>query len=277
MQAAMRTMKASSAKYRCEDGGAMNTNDTDGKRLLEPIQTPGYVHIPHLRKKLKWLYGHHPFVNAQRKLAQAMRVAPSTLSTWLNGTKYNDPRTVAPLNPDSIPTKRFRSFVAIWGLPQAVLEIEDLTEFKNALATFEAGRGAWEKMVRAVPDDDSIEIIANVSRGIIDPDDEEDPGIPQFNILDEIMIRVPNPGLRHGLMLLQDRFGWSCLRPNVRWKETEIGDLLIFPRQIPTEPPRFACLDTVGAVHRVLVIFVEEALPTEVLDVLLTHQSMSAA
>ena len=46
---------------------------------------------------------------------------------------------------------------------------------KSALATFEAGRSAWEKLVRAVPDGDYIEIIANGNRGIIDPDDEEDP------------------------------------------------------------------------------------------------------
>jgi hypothetical protein len=249
----------------------MNGNDASGKRLLEPAYTPGYVHISHLRKKLKWLYGYHPFVNAQYKLAQALHVAPATLSTWLNGMQYDDPRTVAPVNPDSIPVKHFRSFVDIWGLPQAVLEIEDLTEFKNVLATFEAGRSAWEKLVRAVPDDDRIEIIANINRGIIDPDDEEDPGILQFGAGGEILIRAANPGLRHGLMLLQDRFGWSCLRPNARWKETEIGDSLIFPRQIANEPPRFARLDTVGGVHRVLAIFVAEPPAAGVLDILLTR------
>jgi len=34
---------------------------------LEPVFTAGYVHVLHLREKLRWLYGHHPFVNAQYK------------------------------------------------------------------------------------------------------------------------------------------------------------------------------------------------------------------
>jgi hypothetical protein len=249
----------------------MNKSDKGGKRVLEPIHTPGYVHVPHLRKKLRWLYGYHPFINAQYKLAQAMHVAPATLSTWLNGTQYDDPHTVAPANPDSIPTRHFRSFVDIWGLPQAVLEIADLTEFKNALASFEADRSAWEKLVRAVPDDDSIEVIANTNRGIVDPDDEADPGILQFDASDEILIRAANPGLPHGLMLLQDRFGWSCLRPNTRWKETKIGNYFVFPRQIENEPLRFARLDTVGGVHRVLIIFVAGSLPGGLLEILLTR------
>jgi hypothetical protein len=149
-----------------------------------------------------------------------------------------------------------------------VLEIEDLNEFRNALDTFEIRRSAWEKLVRDAPDDESIEIISNLERGIIDPDDMEDPGILKFRPGDDIMIRVTNPGLRHGLMLLQDRSGWSCLRPTVLWKETAIGDLLVFPRQIPDEPPRFARLDMVGGVHRVLAIFVNEPLPSEVFDIL---------
>jgi hypothetical protein len=249
----------------------MNRNDASGKRLLQPAYTAGYVHIPHLRKKLKWLYGSHPFIDTQYKLAQALGIAPATLATWLNGTQFDDGRTVAPLNPDSIPVKRFRKFVDIWGLPQAVLESEDLTEFKTALATCEAGRSAWEKLVRAVPDGDYIEIIANGNRGIIDPDDEEDPGILQFGPSDEILIRLANPGLRHGVMLLQDRFGWSSLCPNMRFKETEAGETLVFPRQIASEPPRFARFDTVAGVHRVVVIFIAEPLPAGVLDILLTR------
>jgi hypothetical protein len=249
----------------------MNNRSGGGRKVLEPVYTAGYVHVPHLRKKLRWLYGNHPFVNAQYKLAQAMRVSPATLSTWLNGAQYNDPNTVAPANPDSIPARHFRNFVDIWGLPQAVLEIEDLTEFRNALATFEAGRSAWDKLVRAVPDDDSIEIIANVRRGIVDPDDEDDPGILQFDASDEILVRVANPGLMYGLMLLQDRFGWSCLLPNPRWREMKAGEFLIFPRQIANEAPRFARLDSVGGVHRILAIFLAEPLSGSVLEILLTR------
>jgi transcriptional regulator with XRE-family HTH domain len=250
----------------------MNDNyETRGKRLLEPVYTPGYVHIPQLRKKLRWLYAHHPFVTAQYKLARALGVAPATLSTWLNGMRYDDPHTVAPANPDSIPIKYFHAFVDIWGIPAAVLEIEDFVEFKNALATLESGRGAWEKMVRSIPDGVDIEIISSAVRGVVDPDDEEDPSILQFRTNDEILIRAANPGLSHGVMLLQDRFGWSCLRPNRRWKETKVGEFLIFPRQISDEAPRFARLDAVGGLHRVLVLFLADPPTSGVLDVLQTR------
>jgi hypothetical protein len=227
------------------------------------------MHLPRLREKLEWLYGYHPFVNTQYQLASELKVSPATLSTWLNGTRYTDPRTVATVNPDSIPIKHYRSFLDIWGLPGSLLEIEDLTEFKNALATFEAGRGPWEKLIRALPDDESIEIVANAQRGIVDPEDEEDPGIVQLHAGDEILLRVPNPNRRHAVMLLQDRIGWSSLRPNPRWVETLADGDIVFPRQGAEGAPRFARLDMVGGVHRVLVIFTDDPLPAGVLDILM--------
>src|SRR5258708_4389370 len=58
-------------------------NDEElGKRELDPKYTRGYVHIPHLRDKLPWLYSLHPTVDAQYKLARTLRVAPAQLSTW---------------------------------------------------------------------------------------------------------------------------------------------------------------------------------------------------
>lgn len=247
----------------------MKNNNAHGKRLLEPTYTPGYVHIPHLRKKLRWLYAHHPFVNAQYKLARALGVAPATLSTWLNGTQYDDAHTVAPVNPDSIPIKHFPAFMDLWGVPRAVLELEELADFKNALDTVESGRGAWEKMLISVPDSESIEIISNANRGIIDPDDEADPNVPQFLANDEILIRAANPGLFHGILLLQDRFGWSCLRPSRHAKETAVSEVLIFPRQNAEGPARFARFDAVGGVHRVIAIFLSDPPSESVLDILL--------
>ena len=241
------------------------------RRELEPLHTKGYVHLPHLREKLEWLYGYHPFVNTQYQLASELKVSPATLSTWLNGTRYTDPTTVATVNPDSIPIKHYRSFLDIWGLPGPILEIEDLTEFKNALATFEAGRGPWEKLVRAVPDDESIEIITNAQRGLVDPEDEEDPGIVQLHAGDEIMLRARHPDARHAVMLLQDRVGWSSLRPNPRWRETEVEGEVLFPRQPSDGAARFARLDMVGGVHRVMVIFTEDPLPAAVLEILLAR------
>ena len=241
------------------------------KRRLEPVHTPGYVHIPQLRKKLKWLYAHHPFVTAQYKLAQALGVAPATLSTWLNGTQYDDAHVVAPVNPDSIPIKHFGAFVDLWGVPAAILEIEDIAAFKDALATAESGRGAWEKMVMSVPDSESIEIVANANRGIVDPDDEDDPSALQFCPNDEILIRVANPGLAHGILMLRDRFGWSCLRPNQRWQETGVGEFLIFPRQIAEGSSRFARLDAVGGPHRIVAIFLAEPPSRSVLDTMLAR------
>jgi hypothetical protein len=250
----------------------MNKDVTRGKKVLPAVFGSDYVHIPHLRKKLKWLYGRNLEVDTQYKLAEAMDVSPATMTKWLQGTEFEDDRTIAPLNPESIPVKKFRRFVEIWGLPETVLLLEDLTEFRDVLAKFQAGHSAWDKFVDAAADSDCIEIIANDSkRGIIDPDDEEYSGILHFEPNDEILIRVANPGLRHGIMLLQDRFGWTCLRPSVRWKETEIGDTAVFPRQIANEAPRFARLDTVGGVHRVLVIFIAEPLPASVLDILLAR------
>jgi hypothetical protein len=249
----------------------MNQKSGVDRRELEPINTRGYMHVPHLREKLGWLYGYHPFIKTQYMLADELHVAPATLSTWLNGTRYTDTKTIATTNPDSIPTKHFRSFVDLWGLPAAVLEIEDMAEFRNALATFESGRSPWEKLVRSLPDDKTIDIVVNGKRGLIDPDDEEDKGIIHLRSGDGLLLRVPNPGLRHGALLMEDRLGWSCLRPNPRWIETAVRTELVFPRQLGDGVPRFATLDSVGGIHRIVAIFADEAFPSGVTDILMSR------
>src|SRR5262249_20073952 len=112
-------------------------DEVPDKRKLDPRFTRGYVHIPHLRDKLPWLYSVHPTVDSQRKLARALRVAPAQLSTWLNGVRYSDARSIAAVNPDSIPIKHFQSFIDIWGLPTEILEVDDLAEFPTAIPPFQ--------------------------------------------------------------------------------------------------------------------------------------------
>jgi hypothetical protein len=246
-------------------------NDEErGLRELDPKFTRGYVHIPHLRDKLPWLYSLHPTVDTQYKLARALRVAPAQLSTWLNGVRYNDARTTGAVNPDSIPIKHFQSFVDIWGLPAEILEVDDLAQFRSAIQHFEGGRGAWDKLLRAVPDDDdAIEIIPeSAARGLVDPDDEEDAGIARFPVGERVMLKVAARGFRHGMMLEQDRAGWVGLRPNSRWPQTELTGDLIFPHPQADQPQRFARLEGVG-LHRILVIFTDEPLPAPVLELLL--------
>lgn len=240
-----------------------------GKKQIEPTFTKGYTHIPRLREKLNWLYGHHPFIKTQEKLAKELHVSPATLSTWLNGTRYTDTKTVATSNPDSIPTKHYRGFLDLWGLPAAVLEIDDIGEFRNALGTFEAGRSPWEKLIRALPDDETIEIIANAERGIIDPDEEDEKGIVHLRANDEIMLRIVNPGLRYGVLLSQDRNGWSTLLPNSRQTNASVDSALIFPRQNERSQTRYAALDGILGVHRIVAIFTSEPLPSGVMDILL--------
>jgi hypothetical protein len=243
-------------------------DERGGKKTLQPKFTKGYSHIPQLREKLRWLYGYHPIVKTQYQLAKELNISAGTLSTWLTGINYKDAVSVAPQNPDCIPTKHYRAFIDIWGLPAAILEMEDVAEFKNALATFESGRGPWEKFILSLPDDSSVEIVVNREKGLIDPEDKADQGVLQLLAGDEIMLRIVNPGLKHGLLLMQDRFGWSSLRPNSRWTATEVDAEFIFPRQVEGSAARFAELDTVGGMHRALAIFTREMLPGSALDVL---------
>jgi hypothetical protein len=253
-------------------GAAMSRNDHSddrSKRTLEPIHTRGYKHIPHLRDKLPWLFGLHPFIKRNYELARELHVSPATLSTWLNGVRFSDARTIAPANPDSIPIEHFRSFVDLWGLPADVLDLEDLDEFRRTIEHFELGRGAWERLVRAVPDDTRIEIIVeDATRGLVDPDEEEELGIPHFNVGARIMLRIASAGLRHGALLEQDRSGWLSLRPNPRWTETNVDGQMIFPRQHADGPPRFARLEGPG-LHRLLAVFTDEPLPVGVLEILM--------
>jgi hypothetical protein len=235
-----------------------------GKRPLDPVFTRNYKHIPHLREKLPWLCSLHPFIRRNYEVARELHVVPATFSKWLNGDEFG-------VNPDTIPIEHFRDFLDLWGLPAEILDIEDMAEFRSAIEHFEVGRGPWEKLVRAVPDDIRIEIVAeSATRGIVDPDEEEEAGIPRLSVGERIMLRVAALGLRHGAMLEYDRSGWVSLRPNPRWPETATEGVMIFPRQHPQGPPRFARLEGAG-LHRILVILTDEPLAGGVLDILMSR------
>ncbi len=184
--------------------------------------------------------------------------------------RHSDARTIAAVNPDSIPIKHFQSFVDIWGLPTEILEVTDLAEFRSAIQHFEGGRGAWDKLLRAVPDDDdAIAIIPeSASRGLVDPDDEQDAGLIRFPIGERLVLKVAAQAFRHGIMLEQDRLGWTSLRPNSHWLPTELNGELVFPRQLPDQSARFARLEVPG-LHRILVILSATPLPAPVLELLL--------
>ena len=242
-------------------------NQQRGANASEPRFTAKYVHIPQLREKLERLYGHHPTIKTQYELARELDVAPSTLSAWLSGVRYGP--GVAPVNPNSIPARHFRRFKGIWGVPEKVLQAEDIREFGTALDTLDAGRSRWDSLVRALPDDAKLEIVANRARGIRNRDGDEEGALLHLGIGDEIMLRVGDPGLPHGLMLLQDRSGWASLRPTARLPTTEIDGAMVFPRQYAQAPPRFAEIESPTGMHRALAIFTAEPLPAGALDILL--------
>ena len=135
--------------------------------LNKPIFTPGYVHIPNLRRKLEWLYARHHSIKSQNKLAAALGVSASTLSGWLTGTRRKDGYLLSEFfNPDSIPTKSYHAFVSLWGVPEDVLLIEDIPAFREALSSSESGPGPWDDLMLSLPDDRGIEIVVNATRGI---------------------------------------------------------------------------------------------------------------
>jgi transcriptional regulator with XRE-family HTH domain len=254
----------------------MNPSEGGKRRELEPTHTKGYVHVPLLREKLGWLYGWHPLVKTQYLLAREMGVSPATLSSWLNGRRYSDTRNVAVVDPDSIPKKYFQQFLDVWPLTEDTMQAADLAQFKSALQDSKVDRHPWERLVGELVDDERIEIVANVTRGLIDPDETDADGIPQFRPGDGIALRVKNPNLRHGVMLLQDRTGWSSLRPTPKARGTEIDGDLIFPRQLAAAPVRFAHLDATIGMHRVLVVLMDDALPPDVINILLARPVDSA-
>ncbi len=240
-----------------------------GKREIKPIFTRGYKHIPHLKEKLLWLYGFLPGIQTQRDHAAVMGVSPAAFSTWINGSVFKDGAgNTARANPESVPAKYYGKFVKSCGLPAEILELEDPAEFKTALDHFKSRPDGWDKLIAGLGDDERIEIIAeNATRTLVDPDEEEVDGIPRYHVGERIMVRVAIPGWHHGLLLEEDRGGWVALRPNSRLTDTALDGPLLFPRQEPNRPPRFARLDGVG-LHRVLVILTKAVLPRGALDVI---------
>ncbi len=239
------------------------------KREIKPIFTKGYKHIPHLKEKLLWLYGFLQEIQSQREHAAFLGVSPAAFSTWVNGSLFKDGAgNAARANPESIPAKYFPKFAKSCCLPTEILELADLAEFKAALDHVEVYASGWNKLVAGLPDDARIEIIAeNATRTLVDPEEEEIDGVPQYRVGDRIMVRVINEGWRHGLLLEEDRGGWIALRPNARMADTALDGALLFPRQAPDRPPRFARLDGVG-LHRVVVILTKTALPAGALELI---------
>ena len=240
------------------------------RRGIKPIFTKGYKHVPHLKEKLLWLYGFLQGIACQRDHAAAIGVSPAAFSTWINGSLFKDDAgNAARANPESIPARYYAKFVRSCGLPAEVLELPDMVEFKTALEHFDGQSGSWAKLVGSLCDDDRIEIIAeNATRTLVDPDEEEVDGVPRYRVGDRIMVRVGNQGCRYGLLLEEDRGGWVALQPSPRTPEAALEGPLLFPRQVPGKPPRFARLDGVG-LHRVVVVLTKTALPAGVLDVIM--------
>lgn len=247
-----------------------NASAVSIRRGIKPIFTKGYKHVPNLKEKLLWLYGFLQGIECQRDHAAAIGVSPAAFSTWINGSLFKDSAgNAARANPESIPAKYYGKFVRSCGLPAEVIELPDLDEFKTALEHFDSQSGSWTKLVASLPDDDRIEIIAeSTTRTLVDPDEEHVDGLPRYRVGDRIMLRVASDGWRYGLLLEEDRGGWTALRPNPRAPEAALEGPLLFPRQIPGKPPRFARIDGVG-LHRVVVVLAKTALPSGVLDVIL--------
>jgi hypothetical protein len=238
---------------------------TGDKRRATPreVITPRHVRIPKFKEKLELLFRYHPFIRRQYEFCEEVGVSAATGSTWINPPP--DPDGVF-VNPGTVPAKHFNTVANVFGVPGPVLLMEDLAEFEKTLATFESGRGAWEKLVRALPNDDKIEIIVNEEKRIIDPDDDEDDhGLLRVRNGDEIFIRVANPSLKHAALLQRHPDGWSSLRPTRRTKDTDVEEMLIYPRPRPDGTPRFALIEGSG-VHQVLAIFTRDPLPTRIID-----------
>lgn len=231
--------------------------------------TPGFMHIPHLREKLRWLYARHPTVKTQSKLSSALDISASTLSDWLTGTRRKDGMTVPGFNPDSIPTKYYRSFIELWGVPEEILLIEDIAAFRQGLARCDGEPSPWDDLFAALPDDSDIQIVKHVTRGLSNPDIEGDPNLPTLRTGEEIMLRVANPGMAHATLLLHDRSGWSCLRPTPSRPETRAEESVVFPRQADQAAPKFAKIQDPTGLHRILAIFTKQPLPSEILSALL--------
>jgi hypothetical protein len=240
------------------------TGRPDKKRdVLREVITPRHVRIPRFKEKLELLFRYHPFIRRQYEFCEEVGVSAATGSTWINPPPDADGVFV---NPGTVPAKHFNSVANVFGVPGPVLLMEDLAEFEKALATFESGRGAWEKLVRALPNDDKVEIIVNEEKRIVDPDeDDEDRGLLRVRNGDEIFIRVTNPTLKHAILLQRDPDGWSSLRPTRRAKDTEVEGALIYPRANPAGMPRFAIVEGSG-VHQVLAIFTRDPLPGWITD-----------
>lgn len=242
------------------------------KREIKPIFTKGHKHIPHLKEKLLRLYGGFlPGIRTNRDHAAAVGVSPATFATWLTGALYKDAAgNIARANPESIPFKYYRKFVETCGFPAEILETADLKEFESKLDYFDTSSGGgWSKLVDGLPDNENIEMIAeNATRTLVDEDEEDVDGIPRFRVGERIMVRVPNQGLRHGLMLEEDRGGWFALRPKRSFTDTELDGPLLYPRQYPNRPPRFARLDGVG-LHRIVVVLTKAPLPAGALQIIL--------
>jgi hypothetical protein len=249
----------------------MEKKRSSGKSDLSLVQTSRYVHIPNLKEKLELLYGSHPSIRTLTELAGELGVSKGTLSTWVTGKKKKAGQPIDPVNPNSIRATHYRHFVKIFGLPEDVIQLEDFAEFRNRLATFEAGRGPWEKLVAMASEDEKgIEIIPDITRGAYNPDDDDPSGILRLAVGDRFMIRVPNPGLAHAIMLLQDRAGWASLRPTLRFKDTSVGSEMVVPRRAADGLDRLV-VDPVGGVHKLLAVFLDDPLPPDVLSTILAR------
>jgi hypothetical protein len=88
------------------------------RQQIATKSTQPSIHVPHLEKKLKWLYRRHPAVKSHAGLARRLDVSPAFVFSWLNGTQCVRDCIITAVGTDRIPLKYFEHFMNIWGFPR---------------------------------------------------------------------------------------------------------------------------------------------------------------
>jgi hypothetical protein len=145
--------------------------ENQGTRPSIPLAR-NFVRVPALEKKLSWLYGRHPQIRSDGDLAKQMGVSRTRIHELIYGKTQGGPGTF-PIKSLELLCSFFADYV-----DRETMGCPDLDEFRRRIE--ERPRQVWARRLEDTPDTPDLEIVGNRTKGIVDPDEIELHGLPEF-------------------------------------------------------------------------------------------------
>ena len=227
------------------------------------------LYVPHLAKKLGYLYRRHAEVNTHERFARHLGISPNNISMWINGNEVRAPELV--------PNTHIKKICDLFDVRVQWLEVESIEEFKALMSASISGQGPWQTLVAQAVDTDALQLIPRDPSGCIFPGtrglvpDDESRTLERFRVGERLYISVnlhgewaerASLGDAYAILVSVDPEKTTCLCPSPVAPDPHLtAAIFCIPFQAPERQLKVS--GPTGE-QSVVALFTTKAFPTDV-------------